>query len=206
MNAKGVKRVYENFCLHDNILLPVTYDSLILMAQNINPASGVTLYDEFKKLLEERVEDALADFDAHIDQIYEAAFPDERGELENAPGWDSERLEALAQEIYQWLRDHEMWIDVCIYYDGKRMCTSGKDEQGKSVFRYNGEPFLEENVDPRDYFEYVNNPSVIAMSFEGPLYEVVNGYSNNKLCDEFYEIFDCHGLTPQQGDSWNLSC
>lgn len=209
MNMKGVKRVYENeFCLHDNILLPVTYDDLILMAQNINPASGVTLRDEFKKLLKERVEDALEDFDAHIDEMYEAAFPDERGELQNAPGWDSERLEALAHEIYQWLRDHDMWIDVCIYYDGKRMCTDVKDDNGEWVFRYNGEPFIEEDVDPRDYFEYVADPHIISMSFEGALYEVLNGYCAGwtKLEAEFSELLSKHGLYYELGHAWNLSC
>lgn len=201
--------MYEDeICMMDNILLPITYDALVLMAQNINPASGVTLYDEFKKLLNERVEDALEDFDAHVDEIYAAAFPDEIGELENAHGWDSERLEALAKEIYQWLRDHEMWIDVSIYYDGKCMGTSGKDENGKNVYRYNGEPFIEEDVDPRDYFEYVAEPHVLSMSFEGPFYEVLNGYCRDfaNLEDEFSALLRKHGLYYELGDAWNLSC
>ena len=195
---KGVKRVYENeFCLHDNILLPVTYDSLVLMAQNINPARGVTLRDEFKKLLKERVEDALDDFDAHIDEIYEAAFPDERGELENAPGWDSERLEALAREIYQWLSDNALWLDVCIYYDGKRM-----------GYKHDSYFVVEENCDPRDYFEYVAEPHVLSMAFEGPFYEVLNGYRRDsaKLEEEFSALLRKHGLYYELGNAWNLSC
>ena len=63
--------------LHDNILLPVTYDDLVLMAQNINPASGRTLRGEFEEVLKARVEDALSDFDANFESIMKEAFPEE---------------------------------------------------------------------------------------------------------------------------------
>ena len=194
----------NDFCLHDNILLPVTFDDLVLMAQNINPASGRTLRGELHQLLQERVEDAMECFDEHEQDIYEAACPDGHRELERAPGWTAERCEQLAQEIYQWLLSLEMWVDVCIYYNGKRMTTHGEVD-GKSVYRYNGEPFIEEDKDPRDYFEYVANPHILSMSFEGIFYEVMNGYHSGKWYEEFCHLLEKHGLYFELGNAWNLT-
>ena len=125
-----------------------------------------------------------------------------REKLQNAPGWTSERLEALAQDIYKWLVEHEMWVDICIYYDGKRMATNDGNN-----FRYNGEPFIEEDVDPRDYFEYVGDPHILSMSFEGPLYDLIN-YDGGHELEEFHNIFTKHSkdLYFEQGHAWNLSC
>lgn len=122
--------------------------------------------------------------------------------MKNAKGWDSKKLEALAKEIYQWLVDNEIWVDVAIYYDGKRMASWGK-EGGKDVFRYNGEPFITE-AEPSNYFEYVADPHILSMSFEGPLYDVLNYGSG--LENEFTAIFEKHGLYYELGNSWNLTC
>lgn len=123
--------------------------------------------------------------------------------MKNAEGWDSQRLEALAKDIYNWLIEHEMWIDVAIYYDGKRMHTIGK-EGDKTVFRYNGEPFIDE-ADPRTYFEYVAYPHILSMSFEGPLYDLLN-YGFDDLENEFEEVFKKHGVYYELGNAWNLTC
>jgi len=194
----------SDFDVHEAILLPVTYDDLVLMAQNINPERGVSLRDEFRKLLRERVDEAMELFDEHLEDICKAAFPDEPGELRNHPEWDSEKLEALAWEIHRWLREREMWVDVCIYYDGKCMSTDSVVD-GEHVFRYNGEPFIEEDKDPRDYFEYVAEEHIISMSFEGPLYDLIN-YSGGKMLDEFYALFNKYGLFFELGNGWNLTC
>lgn len=184
----------DDFCIHDAILLPVTYDDLVLMAQNINPASGRTLRGELQQLLQERVEDAMECFDEHEQDIYEAAFPDEHNGLERAPGWTDERCEELAQEIYQWLLSHDMWLDICIYYNGKRM-----------MYCHNGEPVIEEDKDPRDYFEHVANPHILSMSFEGMFYEVMNGYRAGIWYDEFCKLLEKHGLYHEMGNAWNLT-
>lgn len=123
--------------------------------------------------------------------------------LKNAPGWNIERLECLAKDIYDWLVKHHMWVDACIYYDGKRMSTN-KKEGDRTVFRYNGEPFIEE-ADPRDYFDYVANPHILSMSFEGSLYELIN-YKYDGIKKEFLKIFEKHSIYYELGNAWNLTC
>lgn len=109
--------------------------------------------------------------------------------MKNAKGWNSKKLEALAKEIHKWLVAHEMWTDVAIYYDGKRMAS--------------WEPSITE-ADPSTHFEYVADPHILSMSFEGPLYDVLNYYP--ALEAEFEKLFEKHGLYYELGDSWNLTC
>lgn len=121
--------------------------------------------------------------------------------LRNAPGWDSEKLEELANEIYQWLVSNRMWVDVQIYYDGKCMKTNDGNN-----FRYNGEPFITEDVDPREYFEYVADPHILSMSFEGTLYDILNYNSGSSLETDFINLFNEYGLYYEMGHMWNLTC
>lgn len=189
----------DDFSIHDTILYPLTYDDLVLMARNINPVSDRTLRGELEELLKSKVEDCLYLFDEHEDEIYEAAFPDNT--LKQDESYPPKIVEKLAQDIYNLLLEHGIWQDVCIYYNGKRMSTSDGKE-----FRYNGEPFIEEGLDPRDYFEYVRNPHVLSMSFEGPVYEILNGYHGASIESEFSKLLERYGLYYELGDAWNLTC
>ncbi len=196
----------NEFDVHDTIVNPITYNDLVLMAQNINPASGRSLRDELVVLLDAVRTEALECYDAHVEDIYAAAFPNEREELVLPNGWSETGCELLAKEIQRWLCQNELWMDVSIYYNGKRMSTHGEVD-GKSVSRHNGEPFFEEDKDPRDYFEYVANPHVLSMSFEGPLYAVLNGYcqGSGRLEKEFSNLLRRWGLYYELGDAWNLT-
>ena len=113
------------------------------------------------------------------------------------------KREQMATEIFNWLVDHELWVDICIYFNGKRWST---DDHCKE-FCYNERRYFEDMADPKDYFEYVNEPNILSMSFEGPLYEVLNGYTHgwDKLEDQFVKIFEKYGLYYELGHAWNLS-
>lgn len=192
----------DDFDVRDTILYPMSYSDIVLIAQNLNPEHGISLREEFQRLLNEKVEEALELFDEHEDDIYAEAFPDAE-ELVNHAAWPEERCERLAMQIYRWLIDHDMWIDTCIYYNGKRLSTDGMID-GKHVFRYNGEPFVEEGIDPRDYFDYVANPHILSMSFEGPLFTALN-YGGDMI-DKFEDMFRENGCYFELGDAWNLTC
>jgi len=63
---------------------------------------------------------------------------------------------------------------------------------------------------PRDFFDYVpekDEDHILSMSFEGGLYEVLNGYLESaKEYSEFNAIFEKHGVWYELGNAWNLTC
>ena len=110
--------------------------------------------------------------------------------------------EKLATEVFNWLVDHEMWVDVAIYFNGKCWSTSNKE---CTEFCYNKRRYFEYEADPRNHFQYVREPNILSMSFEGDLYDVLNdGWG--KLEEEFRSIFEKYGLYFELGNAWNLSC
>ena len=117
----------------------------------------------------------------------------------------NKQKEQLATEIFEWLVEHEMWVDVCIYFNGIRWSTNNRD---CTEFCYNEYEHFDDVADPIDYFEYVNEPNILSMSFEGPLYHVLNGYTAGwvKLEDEFRKIFEKYGVYYEMGHAWNLTC
>ncbi len=113
------------------------------------------------------------------------------------------RNRKLANEIRKWLLDNDMWIDTVIYFDGRAYAPW--DDEGH--FYYNDrEHLIEYEADPRDYFEYVGNPHILSMSFEGPLYDLLNYGFSNRLLNEFDSIFKKYGLLYELGNAWNLTC
>ena len=113
----------------------------------------------------------------------------------------ADRAEALAHDIYTWCIENDCWQDVYIYYNGKRMGTSGRDKTGKIVYCYGDTPFIEENMDPRNHFKYVREPNILSMSFEGTLYDILNTHDMFALQD----LFSKYGLYYECGNAWNLS-
>lgn len=113
--------------------------------------------------------------------------------------------EELATEIFNWLNEHEMWIDTQIYFNGKCWSTSNKEG---TEFSYNKGKYFEYEAEPKNYFEYVREPNILSMSFEGELYDVLNGYAYGwvKREDEFRKIFEKYGVYFELGNAWNLSC
>lgn len=116
-----------------------------------------------------------------------------------------EQREQLATEIFNWLNEHEMWIDIAIYFNGKCWSTSNQDH---TEFCYNENKYFEYEAEPKDYFDYVREPNILSMSFEGSLYDVLNGYVSGwiKLESEFKKIFNKYGLYFELGNAWNLTC
>lgn len=117
----------------------------------------------------------------------------------------AEQKQQLATEIFEWLVDKEMWIDIHIYFNGK--CWSTNNENS-TEFCYNEHKYFEYEANPKDYFEYVAEPNILSMSFEGTLYDVLNAYVSGwgKLNDEFKSIFNKYGLYCELGHAWNLTC
>lgn len=113
--------------------------------------------------------------------------------------------ERLAKEIYNWCKKNELWCDITIYFNGKAWSYSSTwgNESGKQI---DEDLYEYENKNPLDYFEYAN-PKTLSMSFEGPLYRVLNGYTHGwvKLENEFMNMFEKYGYYFEYGHAWNLS-
>ncbi len=112
------------------------------------------------------------------------------------------QIEELADRIYQLLKKNDLWADTFIYFNGKRLGNKSPDGH----YHYDGSAFLEENMNPRDYFEYVNSDHILSMSFEGPVYHMFN-YGEYKTVDKkFNALLERYGLYYEIGNTWNLTC
>lgn len=115
------------------------------------------------------------------------------------------KFENLAMEIYNWCYANELWEDSAIYFNGKAIASwnTWSGVEGKKI----AEGLYEyEDKNPLDYFEYAN-PYTLSMSFEGPLYMILNAYSEDWCWTEqqFINIFTKHGFYYEMGHAWNLS-
>lgn len=105
----------------------------------------------------------------------------------------------LVKDICKFLEKYKVNQDVCIYAIGKRWCWTHQVGHKKLQL------VCEENLHPYEYFEYYNTKHILSMSFEGPLYDIIN-YSGGAVYSELYEMLDRYGLYFELGNDWNLSC
>lgn len=118
---------------------------------------------------------------------------------------DEKEIEKLAVEIREFLLKHDMWQDVDIYFNGKRFgCRNPED--GHYYYNDREHLFVEEDIRPETYFEYVNPDHILSMSFEGPVCEMLyyGEYPNTKK--KFDSIFERYGLYYEFGNHWNFTC
>lgn len=115
------------------------------------------------------------------------------------------QMECLAKDIYKWCVKKGLWGNNIIYFDGKAWSSYSEwcGVQGKQIaenlYEYEGK-------NPKDYFEYAN-PETLSMSFEGPLYEVLNAYRSGwtRLEAQFAKLFEKYGMYYEMGYAWSLS-
>lgn len=185
----------------DFLMRPITKDEMKLVLENDRKYNSLSGQKEKKeraqsilfKMIAERRELALADLDKMISD-----------EEFNSKGLD-DALSKLdfAYEIYELLVENEMWIDTYIYTCGACLGTSNKEQ---TKFRYNRSPFVFLD-EPTNHFKYVRDPNILSMSFEGPLYDVLNGYTHNREFEnKFEKIFKKYGVYYELGNAWNLTC
>lgn len=116
------------------------------------------------------------------------------------------QLEKLAYEIKDFMIRHGLWQDARIYFNGKALST----DDGNGHYAYNdpNTDYVIENADPEQFFQYVGD-KILCMSFEGPMYELLNMYVPtsyyNRVESEFSEILKKYGLYYELGHTWNLA-
>ena len=106
----------------------------------------------------------------------------------------------MATKIERWLKKNKLTSMVRIYFNNKCWCWyEPLLDGGKKVI---------EPIKATDYFEY-GNDDTISMSFEGPLYDVLNYGCDNERWDrleiEFTSLINSYGYYFELGNAWNLA-
>ena len=101
----------------------------------------------------------------------------------------------VTQAISKWLVANDLHGDVHIYFNDRAYS-----------FEADGKITRRSDVKGSDYFLYANDDTV-SVSFEGPLYEVLNFYHprSAELHEQFMNLVDEHGFWFEKGNAWNLS-
>lgn len=123
-------------------------------------------------------------------------------------------IERIANAIKQFLDENYLNGDCRIYFNGicwdhgvgdspftwdNKKCVYVDDEPSRTEWK------TIEDINPKDYFEYANG--FISMSFEGELYDVLNGVTNFdfEMQEQFRELLESFGCYYELGNTWNLS-
>ncbi len=114
------------------------------------------------------------------------------------------QIDDLAVEIREFLLEHGMWQDVDIYFNHKRFGCKGPD--GHYYYNDREHLFAEEDIEPQEYFKYVNPDHILSMSFEGAVCHMIYYGTAPGLLKKVNAIFERYGLYYELGDHWNLSC
>lgn len=188
------------FCEKDNALDGITLEDVVLALHN---ESGVLTKEKLnsvvRRILDSRTQDLWNIVHANDKEIIDLAY-DGRSDDPNKnnilfdPKWAKESM-ALCNDIIQWLVKNDCWKDACIYVNGDRILVDGVNNVGVISLK------IEKNKDPKDYFEYVREPNILSMAYDGKLYKILNYEDMFALND----VFKKHGLYYEMGNAWNLS-
>lgn len=133
-----------------------------------------------------------------------------------------DQIDSMVREIREYLIDESLWLDVTIYANGKAYTSAlvpdhtengmdVRDNSQKQTTLVRNDYAVLDNVNPADYFEYVNPDHILSMSFEGSLYSCLNLYGEHTyqyeigVCQKLEEIFKKYGCYSTLGNCWNLT-
>lgn len=130
-----------------------------------------------------------------------------------------ENVKTMAENLLRYLIDLDLDMSVRIYFNFKDghgtaiqttlpsapcnyQCIT--QVKGKNSYKY----YVLNNINPRDYFEY--NGDYLSMSFEGPLYHILNytAYRESRMervNKQLNNYFSHYGLYMELGNAWNAS-
>lgn len=108
-------------------------------------------------------------------------------------------IEELAKEIRRWASKNKLGKDWSLFYNGIRLnypLERGKDGH----YNYRRLPVKEE-ANPLDYCEYYSDKFIMGMSYDGIMYECINGYRALRAYDKLEAILENYGLYIEHCDS-----
>ena len=130
-----------------------------------------------------------------------------------------ENIKTIAQDLLRYLIDLDLDMYVRIYFNfkdghGTAIQSSPPSSpcnyqcvtqvKGKNSYRY----YRIDDINPQNYFKY--NGDYLSMSFEGPLYHILNytAYMESRMervNRQLNNYFSHYGLYMELGDAWNAS-
>lgn len=115
----------------------------------------------------------------------------------------AEQIEALANEIREFLLAQGMWQDVEIFFNGQ-MYTTHDPITNNHYYNDRENLITVENVEPN--FEYATSETPLSMAFEGPVCHMLyyNWYPAERRV--FEKILQRYGLYYEFGNHWNITC
>lgn len=126
-------------------------------------------------------------------------------------------IENMAYALMRYLVDQNLFEDSRIYFKKGEVWYALQPDatlnsqnfekithsHGKKTY----ELYMSKDIDPNDYFKY--NGDYLSMSFEGPLYHVLNGtewlHEHEYVTENLRNFFSTYGLHYELGNAWNFS-
>lgn len=114
------------------------------------------------------------------------------------------RNRQLMEEIIRYLCNHDLFEDVFLYTNGHKY-SSNPSANATECSTYGHKYYDYGDWDVTQQIEY-NNPNTLTMTFEGPLYDVYNGYTSYPHAEnDIQKIAEKYGLYGEQGYAWSLA-
>lgn len=144
-------------------------------------------------------------------EITDNLFENENKNKKYLPKTDKS-VKDMAYGLMRWLTDRYMFYDSRIYFKHGKTWTAIQDhmpdklDYRKETYTFSGKEYIVyviDNIDPNNYFEY--NGNILSMSFEGPLYDAMNGYQPSTVSEKLNNYFSHWGLYHELGNAWNFS-
>lgn len=123
--------------------------------------------------------------------------------MNNTKKLTEKQLENIALDLISFLQKHDLYYMVNIYVNNKVFTDNRMKgtETKKTPF---GPYYIVHNVNPGDLLKYYN-PETITVTFEGPLYHIINYSECHSLYKELCNFFEKYGLYFEQGYAWSFS-
>ena len=98
----------------------------------------------------------------------------------------------IANELAFFLCEHDLGYETLIYFNNMAYELDNNDIE------------VLHNVKGSSICEYANDDTV-TVTFEGTLYQIMNGYLGASMYHKIEKIFEKYDMYSEMGNSWNIS-
>ena len=116
-------------------------------------------------------------------------------------------MEKLAENLIDFFSSKDLFHDVCIYVNNQAWKSDKymDDKDLTEAYTAKGNKYyIKKNVDIKAQLEY-SNPKTISITFEGPLYHVINYDDYDFVYKLSNKFLDPYGLYFEQGYAWSMA-